>query len=198
MLVNIVGLFLFASVAAAPSYLRMCAVCLPAFIVLVWFVSQPGRPERLMLAGLWLVALVLLIVEPIGRQRHWRAYLDLPTGCTAFLDPDLYGEYRWIFEHTHASEPFFGDQLVSFALGLRDPAEVDFISPTDYTRPEQVTKVVQALERERVRYVLWYVGLDSPPADAQDHLAPLRAYLLSRYRVVKIFGDGDQIWERNL
>ena len=98
----------------------------------------------------------------------------------------------------YASESFFGDQLVCFALGLRDPAEIDFITPTDYTRPEQVANVMHALERERVRYVLWYVGLDSPPADAQDHLAPLRAYLFSRYRMVKTFGDGDQVWERNL
>ena len=80
-----------------------------------------------------------------------------------------------------------------FCSGASRPGEVDFITPTDYTRPDQVTKVVQALERERVRYVLWYVGLNSPPGDAQDHLAPLRAYLFSRYRMVKTFGDGDQI-----
>ena len=58
--------------------------------------------------------------------------------------------------------------------------------------------MVQALERERVRYVLWYVGLNSPPTDARDHLAPLRAYIFSRYRMVMTFGDGDQVWERNL
>jgi len=197
MLVNIAGLFLFASVAAAPSYLRMCVVSLPALIVLVWLVSRSGRPERLILSGLWLVALTLAVAEPIARQRHWRGYLDLPTGRTAFLDPVPYEKYRWISERTHSSEPLFGDQLVSFALGLRDPAEIAFITPDDYTRPEQVTNLIQALERERVRYVLWYPDLDSPPSAAGDHLEPLRAYLRGRYHIARVFADGDRIWDRN-
>ena len=131
------------------------------------------------------------------RQRHWRGYLDLPTGRTAFLDPVPYEKYRWISERTHSSEPLFGDQLVSFALGLRDPAEIAFITPDDYTRPEQVTNLIQALERERVRYVLWYPDLDSPPSAAGDHLEPLRAYLRGRYHVARVFADGDRIWDRN-
>ena len=198
MLVNIAGLSLFASVAGAPSYLRMCVVSLPALIVLVWLISRHGLPERLILSALWLIALTLAVAEPIARQRHWRGYLDLPTGRTAFLDPALYEEYRWIFERTHSDEPFFGDQLVSFALRLRDPAEIDFITPDDYTRPEQVADLVQGLERERVRYVLWYPDLDSPPSTAADHLGPLRAYLRNHYHIARIFDHGDKVWERNL
>jgi len=198
MVVNVAGLFLFASVAAAPSYLRMCVVSLPALIVLAWFVSRSGRAGRLILSGLWLISLTLAVAEPLVRQRHWRSYLDLPTGRTAFLNPALHDEYRWIFERMHSPEPFFGDQLVSFALRLRDPAEIDFITPDDYTRPEQVANLIQSLERERVRYVLWYPDLDSPPSIARDHLGPLRAYLRSRYHVARVFDGGDRIWERNL
>ncbi len=196
MFVNLAGLALFASVAPAPSYLRLCAVSLPAFIILVWLAYEPGKLERRIRQALWLSTIVFGLAGPISRQVHWRAYLDLPTGRTAFLDPGLYEEFRWIAERTRPSEPFFGDQLVCFALGLRNPAQVDFITATDYTRPEQVNNVVQALARERVRYVFWYRELDLPPILDADHLSPLRAYLREHYRLAATFADGDQAWER--
>ena len=153
-----------------------------------------------MLRLLWMASLVLAIAEPAGRQRHWRAYLDLPTGRTAFLDPIMYDEYRWIAGRTRPSELFFGAPLICLALGLRNPAEVDFITATDYTRPEQVANVVQVLEKDRVHYVVfWDFTLDVPEADhsAGNHLSPLINYLGTHYHIVKTFTNGDLAWERN-
>lgn len=199
MLVNIVGVFLFAGVAPAASHLRLCSVCLPALIIVVWFVNQPGRLEQTALRLLWVAALVLAIAGPASRQRHWRAYLNLPTGRTAFLDPVVYDKYRWLSERTRPTELFFGDPLMCFPLGLRNPAEVNFLTNTDYTRPEQVANVMQVLEKDRVHYVvLWDFALDVPrPDPAGDHLGPLDAYLRIHYHVVNTFADGDVVWERN-
>jgi hypothetical protein len=199
MLVNIVGLFLFVGVAAAPSYFRLCSVCLPALIILVWFVSQEGRLERTVRRLLWAGALALAVAGPASRQHHWRGYLDLPTGRTAFLDPVTYDEYRWISGRTRPSEPFFGGPVMCLALGLRNPAEVNFVTSTDYTRPEQVANVVEVLERDHVHYVvLWDFTLDAPDTGQTNssHLGPLSAYLGSHYRVVKTFAGGSLVWER--
>jgi hypothetical protein len=60
---------------------------------------------------------------------------------------------------------------------------------------------VEALEKHRVRFVLWSVWLDVPGdyRPRGDHLKPLRIYLRSHYHVVKIFPDADyeQVWQRN-
>ncbi|HEV2472328.1 MAG TPA: hypothetical protein VGS41_06670, partial [Chthonomonadales bacterium] len=61
MLVNLVGMFLLAGVAPAPSYFRLCSVCLPALITLVWLVNQPGVLEKALLTLLWTGGLALTI-----------------------------------------------------------------------------------------------------------------------------------------
>lgn len=199
MLVNLAGLFMFLGIATAPSVLRLCAVSPPAFITLVWLAKFPGKLERLLLRALWVSALVLVILFPVMRQTQWRAYLNLPTGRTAFIRPALYHEYEWLLPRARVSDFLFGDQPANFALRLRDPARVDFIRPTDYTRPSQVQDVVEGLERRRVRFVTWYYGLDRGVAGdpAGDHLNPLRLYLRRHYHVAKRFDRYHEILERN-
>ena len=199
MLVGLVGSFLFLSIAASPSYRRLCAVSPPALILLVWFVGYPAKVERLALSCLWVAALGAFIVEPVARQTGWRRYLDLPTGRTAFVLTQDFEEERWVFERVHPREYFFGDQLICFALDLRPAGPVDFIRPTDYTRPEHAQGVLEALERHKVRLVRWYSGLDASDSGtkAGDHLSPLRSYLRSHYHVAKTFPGGDELWLRN-
>lgn len=195
MLVNFVGLFLFLGVAAAPSYLRLCTVALPALILLVWFVNWPGTPERLLRGLCWAVAISLMTIETAHVQRHWRATLELATGRQAFLYPEDYDTCRWFLVHAQPSDYLFGDAYLNFVLGLREPAQIDFVRPTDYTRPEQVERLIEDLERTRTRWVvsLEYLG---PPDPAKDHLGLLRSYLLRQYRVAGILADSGQVLER--
>ncbi len=201
MLLNIMGLFLFLGIAPAPNWLRLCSVSLPALILLVWLVNSPGKLHQEISRLLWAAALMLAIFEPLSRQVHWRAYLDASPGRTAFLNPEDYHKQLWIFQRTSRSEFLFEAEFprMYFTLGLRNPAAVPFLTPTDYTRPEQVQEVVGALEKHRVRYVLWSVWLDlrDDRNPAGDHLGPLRAYLRTHYRVVKTFPDFEQVWERD-
>ena len=86
-----------------------------------------------------------------------------------------------------------------FALGLGDPAQVPFVTTTEYTRPQQVHNVINGLEKHQVRFVVWYAGLNLPdsPRNSHDNLGPLRAYLRQHYHIAKSFATSDMILERN-
>jgi len=134
-------------------------------------------------------------------QIRWKAYLDLPTGRTAFYDPLLYEKCKWMSQRTQPFDYFFGDHLIAFTLRLRNVGRVPFLRPTDYTRPEEVADAIRGIEKFQVRFVSWYIGLDREKEAARhpegDHLAPIRLYFREHYHVAEIFANGDQIWERN-
>jgi len=197
MLVNITGLCLFLAVASGPAWNRLYTVSLPALIILVWFLNSPLKLEKNLLRGLWAIVMVLAVVRPIVTQVHWRAYLNLPTGRTSFLDPTLYLQAKWLDQRTQPYDYFFGDQLLCFALRLRAPSRIAFATPFDFTRPDEVQDLIRGLEEHQVRFVSWYNGLDPPVDNARDNLAPLRRYLRNHYRVAQTFSSGDIIWERN-
>ena len=196
MLVNVTGLCLFATIVSAPAWNRLYTVSLPALILLVWILNSPFKLERALLRILWATVIVLGIARPIMTQMRWKAYLDLPAGRTAFFEHGTYEETKWVLQRTHPSDYFFGDQLIGFNLWLRNPSRVAFVRPNDFTRPEEVRNLVEGLERHQVRFVSWYHGLDDPQVEG-NHLAPLRSYLQSHYRVAKSFDNGHIMWERN-
>jgi hypothetical protein len=200
-LVNVTGVFLFLTVASAPAYSRLYAVSPPALVILMWFLKSMPNLSRLWLRLAWLIVFTMLLARPIMMQIRWKAYLDLPTGRTAFYDPLLYEKCKWMSERTHPFDYFFGDHLVAFALQLRNAGRVPFLRPTDYTRPEEVTDAIQGIENHHVRFVSWYIGLDYEKDAARhpegDHLAPIRVYLREHYHLAQTFSNGDQIWERN-
>jgi hypothetical protein len=196
MLVNITGLSLFLTIASAPAYNRLYTVSLPGIILLVWFTSSSAWAGKFLSPILWAAVIVLGVAKPIVTQTRWKAFLDLPSGRTAFFQPAVYQKTKWVAERTRPSEYFFGDPLLCFELWLRNPTRVPFLRPTDYTRPEEVQNVVESLENHRVRFVSWYRGLDIPDGEG-NHLDPINLYLRSHYHVVETFANGDKIWERN-
>jgi hypothetical protein len=196
MLINITGLCLFLTIASAPSWNRLYAVSQPALILLVWFLNFPSKPERTLLRMLWCLVLILAIARPIITQARWKALLNLPTGCTAFFEPTLFQTTKWVQERTRPSDYFFGDQFLCFALRLRNPTRVSFVTPFAFTRPDEVLNVVQGLELHEVRLVSWYSDLDDPAA-TKGNLAPLRRYLRDHYHIAERSFDDTIIWQRN-
>ncbi len=198
---SIVGLFLFAEIAPAATWLRLFAIALPAMIIFVWFVGNSRRLSRALTRSLWVIALTLAVAEPWWTQRHWRALLDLPVGRAIFLERNSYENFKWMLDRTRPSEFFFQATWPGFyfPLGLRNPAYMDMVSATDYTRPEQVHNVIESLESHSVRYVVWGLSLDvlGDQLAGADHLGPLRAYLCTHYHVVKLLNGYEEVWERN-
>ncbi len=200
MLLAFVGVALFIGVAPAPNWPRLCAVSIPALILLVWLLSKSGGLHRAVTRSLWMITLIFALVGSWLQQRHWRADLDGPVGRMAILDSGVYESYRWFRDRTRPGDFFFSALWPDpyFPLGLRNPTEVPFLTPTDYTRPEQARSVVAALQQRQVRFVLWSIWLDLPDDQHPegDHLAPVRKYLWARYHLVRDF-PGSDLWERN-
>jgi hypothetical protein len=203
MLLSLVGFSLFLGVAPSPSWFRLCSVSPPAMILLVEMIGSSGKLARWLTVLLWLLASGFAIAEPVQSQSDAWALLNAPPGRMAVLDEGLYDKFQWLLHRTQASDFFFRGVFPDyyFPLGLRNPSTVPYLTATDYTRPAQVQDVVEALEKHRVRFVLWSVWLDVPGdyRPRGDHLKPLRIYLRSHYHVVKIFPDADyeQVWQRN-
>ena len=202
LLINSVGLALCAAIANAPTYPRMSMVAPPAAIVCVWLVGRTCSVDRRLRGALWTIAMVAMVALPIVMQRHWRGYVDLPTGRTAFLDRDEYEEFSWFAQHTHAGESFFNGTQLSFVLGLENPTTVDYVTVTEYTRPEQVSAAIQGLERHRTPLVVYYAHTYAPtpdlypPGRMRSNLGPFLEYVARNYHLTKAFPQW-QVWERN-
>jgi len=200
MLVGVTGLASFLAIAPAPNWFKVCTASLPALILFVWFVRLEKPAHRAARMALWAVGLGAFFLMPVMVQTDWHRRIEGPAGSAAVLEPERYEKLAWLSLKVRPSEYFFeaGDTEVYLPLGLKNAAEVAFLTPTDYTRPEQVRRVKEALEKRRVRLVLWSVDLDLTEQirRREDHLGPLRAYLGDHYRVVKTFSDGTQVWER--
>jgi hypothetical protein len=208
MLLNIIGLSLFASVAPAPSFLRLCTVSPPALIILVHWISGGGKLCRIAAGLLWTAVFGFGVAHPLRVQTSAVSSLQLSRGRMAFSEPasETYQLFRWLSPRTRPGEFFLAGMHFElfFPLALRDPAEVSDFDNTDFTRPEQVQNAVAALERHRVRFIQWppsirSAGLQHPE---EDHLDPLRAYLREHYHLAKRFDSAtedevEEIWERN-
>ena len=185
------GLFLFLSVAAGPSWNRLYYVSFPALILFGWLLENAGTAGRLVLDATLCGTVLLAMSIPVRVQLHTLEYMDLPGERTAFLHPERIDRYRWLMAQTHPLEyvfsPFSPDYY--FLLRLRNPATVPVVSPSDFTRPEDVTSAIEGLERHQVRLVMWAAELDLPKNPATDHLGPLRAYLREHYCAAKNFDD---------
>lgn len=200
-LVAVMGFFLFAGVAPAPSYSRLCRVAHPAFIIWAWFLGSSGKFTSLSRKVIWVVTLVLLVGRPLHKQVKESNYLCMPTGPVAFLSPEDYQPYKWVLLHTHPDDYVFDTSGEMYFLpGLRCPAEVQSVSPTDYVRPEQVENLISGLDSKQVRLVFWDQEAMRPKADvppAADHLGPLRDYFQHNYHQAAEFEQRFLALERN-
>ena len=203
MLVAIVGMSLLVSVASTPAGYRVGPGMLPALILLVWFISTLKQFHRSLVTLLWLGVLGSALFGVYWRQAHWRTFLDTPGGRIAVHDQDLAEKLIWLQERTHPEEYMFDTEwpIINVALRLRNPAPITVLTDTDYTRPEQVERVISGLEEYHVRYVFWSVDDFNALANGRevpgDRLGPLRICLHAKYHLAATFTDSTQVLERN-
>jgi hypothetical protein len=200
MLVNLPGFSLFLGVAPAPAYWRLCAVAMPGMVILGWFLSSPGRVLSLTRQAIWAGTALLVVVGGIRHQtREWNDF-NSPVGHVALFDADAYERFEWLRSHTHPGQFLFDSRGEAYFLfRLKCPSEIQFLTFTDYVRPEQVINIVESLESRQVPMVLWCPDFDAGAHGYQpgDHLGPIRAYLHSHYHQVKTFEPLVQVLERN-
>jgi hypothetical protein len=214
-LLTLTGLGMFLAIASSPSMKRMCTVSAPAIILLTWMLNtwrldariaklrSPNRSAKSpvgpkIMFALAAIALVFAIEPTIHTQLRHNAYLNLPAGRVAFPDPAIYQEYSWVLEHTHPRQFFFGMPPFYTPFHLRNPSATVSIETTEYTRPEQVAELVQALESHPVPLLILNKSREflRPAKSSADHADPFRAYVLKNYRLILSFPSGDDVWEK--
>jgi hypothetical protein len=200
LLVALTGFAMFLAIAPSPSLLRLASVSPPAMILLVWLLNQPGKTATRLRTTVAVAAVAVALAVPVHYQTRWRAYLDLPAGRTAFSDPVQWEEYRWVLGHTHAGQYFFGLPPLYLPFHFLNPAAVEGLDSSDYTRPEQVLAALQALEKHPVPLMILRVAnkddLYRSTGSPSDHLDPFRDYLRQHYRLTTMFPNNCQVWER--
>jgi hypothetical protein len=190
-----VGLALFAAVASAPRLHRLCMVAPPAILIFVWLVSGWRLGLRVLCCGAMGFGLVLGVV----RQMQKPAVLELPVGRVAFLDAGEAREYAWLKERTRPGDWFFNESSLGFYLGLVSPSASDFVNSDEYTRPEDVVRVIEDLKMARPRFVVMERGLQSEGAE-HDHSGPFVEFVHERYRLAERFplsrsARVQEVWE---
>jgi hypothetical protein len=198
LLVELTGLAMFLAIASSPSIKRLSTVSPPAMILLAWLLNRPGKTTSGLKIMVGVLAAAAAIVAPIRTQARWHATLDLPAGRTALRDPAHYVEYRWVLRHTHPGQFFFGMPAMCFPFHMRSPTEIKSFDFSRYTRPEQVIAAVHALEKRHLPLIILPPGYEVhfSKCSRPGRLTPFWDYLLQNYRRTRIFGDGDEVWER--
>jgi hypothetical protein len=198
LLLSLAGIAMFLAIASSPSWKRLSTVSPPAMILLTWLLNRGGPIVAKFRIGLGAAAIILALAGTVRSQTRWTASLDLRIGRTAFTDPARYEEYRYAMGRSCRGQFMFGTPPVLFALGVNNPAPIDVFVPFEYTRPEQVTATIQALEKNRVPLLMLNREMfTDPSADpSSDHLDPIRIYLARNYRIAATFETGDELWER--
>ncbi len=204
-LVAIVGLFLFLSMAPAPAPPRTVPSSLLGFILLVWLLDSRGKIARSFLAICSLGAFAVATFSVIHSRPSEIGILTTAQGKLGFSQgtEDTFSEYEWVQQHTQPGQFFYEAAFpdMYFYLDLRNPTPLPLVTNNAYTTTRQVEDVIDGLEQHRTQYIVWdSMHLDSIPQwenPSDAHLQPLRDYIRVHYAMVKLFGDpGDEIWER--
>lgn len=202
MLLGMVASSLLLSVAPAPSLGRMGPSVLPGVILLCWFLDSPRKLGRALAAALAVGALLLVPHAVARSQSSEKWILRTVRGPLALTDSLLYEKFSWVQQHTQPSDYFYGvgDPDMYFYLDLRNPTPLPFVMDSGYTTRKQVAEVIRGLEQHPVHYVFWASGdlgtIASWKTPSDHRLGPLWTYIHSHYRMVKVFADSDEIWER--
>ncbi|HEY5057345.1 MAG TPA: hypothetical protein VII58_14360 [Acidobacteriaceae bacterium] len=185
-LLNLVGILLFASVANSPRLFRLTTIAAPAILIFAWLLSQPGRARKMVRDTVTCIALAFAVFLPIHRQIQWHGLLSLPIGRTAFIDPLEMREFAWLAAHSHPGQRFFNNSGLALYLDLRNPTGLEYITTREFTRPEWVARAVAAMEDDPPAFVVLQseAAAQSSPG---DHSAPFRNFVQRHYDRVAVF-----------
>jgi hypothetical protein len=178
---------------------RMAAVAMPGVILFVWSI----RRSKVIPVAAWCLTGVLMMGQAAATQLHQYVLIKLPTGEVKFQASDA-EEVGWLVAHTRPGDSFFEVANTRFyaPLELRNPTPVDVLGLTDITLPGWVDEVMEGLDKSRTQYVVWKSqtgnwAISGGAYGPNDHLEPLRRYMREHYARVIVFGNGEEIWERD-
>jgi hypothetical protein len=183
-----------------PDVVHLAFAAPPAFAVLAGLATLSGaRSGRKVLthgcALLLLVFVAFAGVSSLERERsRCSAELSTPRGAIA-VEPALLRESEAVLsfleEHLPEGEPLFvypGGPGINFLMGRPNPSPYLMGLPhiPGSFAEEDLAKLVAALDRKQVRYVVVVLPLGGSTLTQSER--PLERYIRGHYRVVKRFG----------
>lgn len=79
---------------------------------------------------------------------------------------------QWLQARTQPGESFFNDDAVEFYLKLKNPTHVEFVNNDAFTSPQDVARIIAAMQKTPPRYVEMLPGIPETP---YDHAGPFRS-----------------------
>jgi hypothetical protein len=194
-----VGIGLLGSNYYFPDVVHLAFGALPAFAVLVGLAARFGAENGRRglapgCAALLLVFVAFAGISALARERsRCSAELATPRGTIA-VEPvqlrGLEGVVSFLGEQLSESEPFYvypGGPGLNFLMGRPNPSPLEMGWPhiPGYYTGEQLSGLVSALDRSRVRYVVVLLALGRSALENSD--AQLERYIRAHFRVAKRF-----------
>jgi 4-amino-4-deoxy-L-arabinose transferase-like glycosyltransferase len=197
-LLNLVGCALFLAISTGPRFFRLSTVAPPAILICVWLLyQQQGHAFRATRYALWLVAVAFAVSMPLHRQMEWHGILSLPIGQTAFTNAVQMQEFQWLKQRTRPGDRFFGEYALGLYLQLTNPAHIVLINNNEFTRPEDVTQLVQSLQQAPPKFIVVYPQMMGH-SDVHDHSVPYQIYVRQHYCPLRRFeydpDASEEIW----
>jgi hypothetical protein len=197
-LLGLVGSLLLGELIFSLNWLRLYAVSMPGLILFVWVTSNTEKLRRYGTPIAWVVVVLLGLSQTWSRQHDKYIQIDLPAGRSA-VDPKEFEKLSWGMDHVKPGDFLFQANWpgIYIPLGVRNPVFLD--TAATMLNPRWAERVVQQLEAKQVRFVVWAPRFEypvDPRRPTTAHIVPLRTYLHMRYRLAKVFVDGEQVWER--
>ena len=187
-LLNLTGLALFLAISSGPRFFRISTVAPPAILIFVWLLSQQGNAFSIARKVLWAVAAVFALWMPVHRQMQWHGILSLPIGKTAFVSEGQMREFQWFKQRTQPGDRFFNEYLIGLYFLLDNPTRADLVNNDDYTRPEDITSIVQSLHKKHRRNSLCSIRYKNMGgSDVHDHSEPFQRYVQKNYCPIQSF-----------
>jgi len=180
-----VGTASWVEVAQSPTWFRFFCVSMPGVILLVWLLADAGRLAGYLTRLLWAGVIGLTAYQTESKHRVYSAVAELPAGRVA-TTPLAAEKLSWLAAHTRPGEFMFQAEWPSMYLPLevRNPVFMDGISgsPMAY-----VALSIRQLEEKQVELIV-----ESPAYT----VPAFREFLVTRYRLIWKFPDGDEVWQR--
>jgi len=152
---------------------------------LVWLLADAGRLAGYLTRLLWVGVIGLAAYQTESKHRVYSAVAELPAGRVA-TTPLAAEKLSWLAAHTRPGEFMFQAEWPSMYLPLevRNPVFMDGISgsPMAY-----VALSIRQLEEKQVELIV-----ESPAYT----VPAFREFLVTRYRLIWKFPDGDEVWQR--
>ena len=198
LLITVTGIAMFFAIAQSPSVKRLSTVSPPAMILLAWLLNKPTRVFAVVRMTLATAAAALAVAAAVQNQVRPKTCLDLPAGRMAFVDSTVIEEYRWVLTHTHPAQFFWGMPPLYVPFHLQNPAAIESLDTSEYTRPEDIAEVLRALQQHQVPIIIlpsesrYPLTVNSP----SNHAMAFVTYLHANYQLSRTFATGDELWEK--